>query len=71
MFGTDCSEVTAVQGNDDFGPHALGQRDDGGVRAPERKIGILIYKISDSRPILSHGRLDVEALKTPQEAGLG
>jgi hypothetical protein len=47
----DDGEVSAVERDHHARVEALGQRDDGGVRASERQVGVLIDEVGDPFPV--------------------
>ena len=71
MLGTDHSEVTVIQGDEDFGTQVFGQGYHRGIRTSEGEIGVLFDQLPDPGPVLDCWRLDVEALESPQEARFG
>lgn len=56
MFGTNDCEVASIQRRDRANTQSLGDRDDGRVHCPERKVVISAYELRDAHPIAcEHG----------------
>lgn len=70
MARMHCAEVKVVQRDYRFRPQPFRQRNHRSVRPSQGEVPVLPHKLSDSRPIVGLRRLNVEWLKSGEEARL-
>jgi hypothetical protein len=63
--------VAAIEGNHDVRVESFGEGDDGGVRSPEREVGILLNERGDAQPIFGMRSFDLVAAQAAQKACFG
>ena len=64
-------EVPTVKSDENVGSQSFCCGDDGRIRAPERKVCVLVHESRYPTPILREWRLYIEFLKTSEEARFG
>lgn len=64
-------EVAVIEGDDDAGAGALGERDHGGIGSAEGEVGVVLHQLGDPLEVLARGTFDVEAPQATQKGCLG
>ena len=59
--------MAAVKGHDEVRSEPLGEDRDGSVGAAEWEVGVAQDELRDRRPVVRHGRLNLNGRKAPEE----
>jgi hypothetical protein len=64
------AEMAMIEGNHQVGAQPFGERDDRGISASQREVGVLFDELGDASPFVGERRLNIEAAQAAQECRL-